>query len=485
MKAPVISSSGAPSTRALLALGGALVALSAYRWGVPLAAWIAPAPFLVVMRRAGGWRPRLVVLAVLLAATMVQVGKIVTAPVPWLMVFPFAVPSALTAWAILLGTEAARRRAGELAGVATFVALTGLGEWASYTFSPLGLWGTAASTQVDDLALLQLAAVAGVAGIGMVVAVVPAVLAMLAAAPRTRARVRAAVVAAAIVGGVHAGGAVRLFAHAGGPTLRVAAVVTDLGLDASGLPSPATLAANEDTLFARTRTAAARGAELVVWNEVATLVTPADEARLVARGQDAARALGVELVLAYGVVERTAPLLIDNKYVWLGTDGAVVETYRKHHPVPGEPSRRGTAPLVAHDHPWGRAAGAICYDYDFPAIARAHGRLGADLVVVPSSDWRGIDPFHTQIARIGAISGGFALVRSVRWATSAAFDAYGRTRATMAVGEHNDRIMLATVPVTRVPTLYARLGDAPVVAVALALLAAVMVRAARRRRRVT
>ena len=377
--------------------------------------------------------------------------------------------------------RSSRRRAGELAAIAAYVGLTGLGEWLSYSYSPLGLWGSAASTQVDNLALLQLASVAGVAGIGVVVAVVPAVIAMLLAAPATRVRLRAAVAAAALVVAVHAGGAVRLFAHQDGPTLRVAAVVTDVGLGERGLPDAAALAANEDALFARTQLAGERGAQLIVWNEAATIVLPADEPRLIARGQAAARALGAELVLAYAVLEEDAPLRLDNKYVWLAADGAIVETYRKHHPVPSEPSIRGTAPLVAHDHPWGRAAGAICYDYDFPAIARAHGRLGADLVVVPSSDWRGIDPFHTQIARIGAISGGFALVRSVRWATSAAFDAYGRTRATMAVDEQHDRVMLATVPVTRVPTIYAAVGDAPVVALCLALVAAVIVRARRRR----
>ncbi len=486
MKAPVLSSSSSPlasalSTRAWLALGAALVVIAAYRWGVPLAAWIAPVPFLIVMRRAERWRARLLVLAVLTIATTIQVGKIITAPLPLALAIPFALPAAVTGWLVLVASETTRRRAGELAAVATFVALTGLGEWFTYTYSPLGLWGTGASTQVDNLALLQLASVAGVAGIGLVIALVPAVIAMLLAAPATRARLRAAVAAAALVIAVHAGGAVRLFAHQGGPTLRVAAVVTDVGLGERGLPDAAALAANEDTLFARTRLAGQRGAELIVWNEAATIVPPADEARLIARGQAAARELGAELVLAYAVVEDDAPLRFDNKYVWLARDGAIVETYRKHHPVPGEPSMRGTAPLVAHDHPWGRAAGAICYDYDFPAVARAHGRLGADLVVVPSSDWRGIDPFHTQIARIGAISGGFALVRSVRWATSAAFDAYGRTRATMAVDEANDRVMLATVPVTRVPTLYARLGDAPVVALCLGLLAAVAIRARRRR----
>lgn len=140
----------------------------------------------------------------------------------------------------------------------------------------------------------------------------------------------------------------------------------------------------------------------------------------------------------------------------------------------------GTAPLVAHDHPWGRAAGAICYDYDFPAMARAHARLGAGLVVVPASDWRGIDPYHTQLARIGAISGGFSLVRSVRWATSAAFDAYGRTRATMDGFAADDLVMLATVPVTPVATVYARLGDTPVVTLCLTVLAAIGWRSRRR-----
>lgn len=471
------------STRALLALGAVLIAISAYRWGVSLAAWIAPAPFLLVMRRADRWRLRLLVLAVVTVASIVQVGKIITAPLPWAMAIPFALPSAASAWLVLLGTEAARRRAGELAGVATFAALSGLGEWLTFAFSPLGVWGTAASTQVDNLALLQLASVTGVAGIGMVVALVPATIAMLVGAPASRLRVRAALATAALVGGVHGWGAVRLFAHQGGPTVRVAAVVTDVGPGADGLPSPAALAANEDALFARTRIAAARGAQVIVWNEVATVVAPADEARLVARGAELARLHAVELVLAYGVLVRAQPPLYDNKFVWLGADGLAIETYRKHHPVPGEPSLRGTAPLVAHDHPWGRGAGAICYDYDFPAVARAHGRLGAGLVVVPSSDWRGIDPFHTQIARIGAISGGFALVRSVRWATSAAYDAYGRTRATMAVGEGDDQIMLATVPVTPVATIYLRVGDTPVVALSLALLVAVGVRAWRRRRR--
>ena len=72
-----------------------------------------------------------------------------------------------------------------------------------------------------------------------------------------------------------------------------------------------------------------------------------------------------------------------------------------------------------------------------------------------------------------AIEGGFALVRSTRWAASAAFDAYGRVRAFSSVDESNDGVMLATVPISRTPTLYAALGDLPVVLAAFYLVIAV------------
>lgn len=478
MTRPLDRPASAASTAALLALGALLVAISAYRWGVPLAAWVAPVPFLLVMRRVDTARGAIVVLAVLAVASFVQVVKIVTEPLPWFVAIPFSLPAAVMGWLVLLATEVVRRRTGEGTGWLAFVALTTLGEWASFTTSPLGVWGTAASTQVDDLALLQLVSVTGVAGVGLVVAAVPPAVAMALAAPMTDARRRGVAAVAALVLAVHAWGAARLFAVQTGPTLRVAAVVTDVGPGASGLPSDAELAANEAALFDRTREAAARGAELVVWNEAATIVLPDDEARLVDRGAATARELAVELVMAYGVTAR-APLWFDNKYVWFAADGRVLETYRKHHPVPGEPSQRGTEPIVAHDHPWGRAAGAICYDYDFPEVARAHAREGAGLVVVPSSDWRGIDPFHTQIARIGAISGGFSLVRPVRWATSAAFDAYGRVRATQPGFGEDSHVMLATVPAAPVPTVYGALGDAPVVGASLTALAGVAARLAR------
>ncbi|HVJ22078.1 MAG TPA: nitrilase-related carbon-nitrogen hydrolase, partial [Polyangiaceae bacterium] len=167
----------------------------------------------------------------------------------------------------------------------------------------------------------------------------------------------------------------------------------------------------------------------------------------------------IDLVLAYALVQHRAPLLFDNKYLFITDAGEIVDEYRKHHPVPGEPSIRGDEPLRVIERPYGRVAGAICYDYDFPAMAREHARLGAELVVIPASDWRGIDPVHTLMSRVRAIEGGFALVRSARWAASGAFDARGRIRGWMSMTEPNERVDVVSVPVGREPTLYAACGD--------------------------
>ena len=75
------------------------------------------------------------------------------------------------------------------------------------------------------------------------------------------------------------------------------------------------------------------------------------------------------------------------------------------------------------------------------------------------------------MARVRAIEGGFSLVRATRAGTSAAFDPYGRVRASMSAWEENERVMLATVPTARVATPYTRVGDVPVVLLAVLVLA--------------
>jgi len=164
--------------------------------------------------------------------------------------------------------------------------------------------------------------------------------------------------------------------------------------------------------------------------------------------------------MAYLVVLDEQHFRYDNKYVWITAAGDVAEQYSKHFPVPGEPKTAGTKPIEVLQRPYGKVAGAICYDDDCPKLAREHSLLGAELVVVPSSDWFGIQPYHAQMARMRAIEGGFSILRPVRWSTSVAYDNKGRLLQSADYFE-NERVMLAEIPILHIATLYSRLGDWP------------------------
>jgi apolipoprotein N-acyltransferase len=452
--------------RAWLVIGIAITVFVGNRYNIAPLAWVAAVPWLLSLRQLSGWRDHLLLFVCLQIAYFIALVKIVTDPLPMTFAFMFSIPVAISAFVLYELFEAGRRRLGDGWGVVLFVSLTVANEWLATYTSPMGSWGSLAYTQIDNLPLMQLASVFGLTGITALLACTSALAAVLIASPERRRFLVPLAVALVLILAAHGYGAVRLAGDISGPLVTVGGVVSDGAFD--GQPRVDDKAQQND-LFDLSRTAVERGAELVVWNEVAAIVSAASEPAFLARGQQFAQEHGVDLVLAYGVPEEGTQMFA-NQYVWLTPNGPI-ETYLKHHPVPSEPSIAGDDPLVVHDRPFGRAAGAICYDYDFPAMGRTHSRLGADLVVVPSSDWRGIDPYHTQMASVRGIEGGFSVVRPVWAATSGAFDAYGRPRGTMNFFE-GERVFVARVPATQIDTIYRHIGDLIPLLALIALLAA-------------
>ena len=420
------------------------------RYNVAPLGWVAAVPWLVYLRQRAGWRDRVLLLVALQVAHFLALFKIVTEPLTVSFAVMFSIPVALSVFALYEVFESMRRRVGDGWGIVLFPALIVLNEWLGSYVSPMGSWGSLAYSQIDNLQFLQLASVFGLTGVSALLAASSAVAAVLMANEERRRFVPAVVAVTVLSVAAHGYGAVRIAGDIPGELVAVAGVVSE------ALEFRTDDAPEQDALFAASLAAVERGAELVVWNEAATIVSGGAEAAFLERGQQFAREHGVDLVMAFGVTQEDSNLFA-NQYTWLTPQGAL-ETYLKHHPVPGEPSIAGDAPLVVHDRPYGRAAGAICYDYDFPALGRTHGRLGAGLVVVPSSDWKGIDPYHTKMASVRGIESGFSVVRPARAAMSGAFDAFGRPRATMDYYE-GDRMFIARVPTLRIETIYSRIGD--------------------------
>lgn len=444
----------------LMAAGSALLFLSSMRFGVAELGWIAFAPFLAAMYTDGGLKRHLWLFAVIAVAMTLTVGKIVTDQVPWFMAPMFSIPGAVFCFATISLAAAAHRRLGLRWGLYLFPSLAVTMEWLQYSFTDGGSWGALAYTQLDNLPLIQFVSLTGITGVSFLVGLGSS---LTAAAYTVGPRavkgdfpLFAVLTVAALVYGQ-----LRLSQDAPGVPMRVAAVSSPLEVKElfAAINDISALRKYDDEFFARTEKAAALGAKTVVWNEAATIVAPADEAAFTARGQAMAKDREIILVMSYGVLLSSKPPHMENKYRMILPDGTVTDEYFKRHPVPGEGIVKGTKHAKVIPVTGGTLGGAICYDFDFPHIALDNARDGAGLVLLPSSDWRGIDPIHSRMARANAVAAGVAMVRSVRAATSLITDQYGRELGSMRYYGEGDGVMVAAVPAQAVPTLYVKTGD--------------------------
>ena len=441
-----------------LFLGVALLAATHFRFGIDALTWVAWVPFLRFLRLRPGVGPAFMVIVAGIVAFTLGVLKIVTPPLPMAIAVGFGVPIGLmlTVPAVAYGTLRPRleHRMPALTAL-LFPALMGLGEWSQSTFTELGSWGAAAHTQLDNLALLQLASITGAAGVSFVIYLVNvAVERALWGQHRLLGASLGAVLAIQGVGGMRLASL-----ETNTDVVRVAAVGTEATFGGAPLPDSAELAAINDGIERRVRQAAAQGAEIVVFNEGATLTLPNDRPAFEARWAALADELDIEMVAAWIVPVQLDPLQYENVSVTFRPDGTGTPPYLKHHPVPGEPAIPGTGPLPALDTASARVGTAICYDGDFPRLGLGHARNGVDLLAVPSSDWRGIDPIHTEMLRLRAIEGGYSVVRSTRLGLSAGIDAGGRFRGTQSAYDTGDKVLLVDVPRAQIATLYRWWGD--------------------------
>lgn len=438
-------------------LAGIITIFAAHlSYGMDAAAWISSLPFLIYLDRTKGFKSRLFFYSALLAAWSFATAKIISPPIPYGLVFLYSVPLSLFHLPAYLIWGRFRE---EKFAVLIFPAVFVLIEWLQYTFTPFASWGVAAYTQVNTPVMMQFLSVFGMAGLGFLIYWVNSSLAEFVAGRKRNVLNLYAPLSAVIL--VLIFGMVRYSSGNSSETktMKLAAVGTDSEVSGLPLPSKESNAKVIETLFGRTRQAANAGAKLIVWNEASAFILPEDENAWTDSLAAIAAELNIGLVAAYVVPVSTDPLKYENKYQFFDSAGNSIYTYHKHQPVPGEPAINGTEKLNVFNMNGAKTGAAICYDYDFPYLAKAFGNLDADLVAVPSSDWKGIDPIHTQMAAFRALEQGHSILRSTRFGLSAAIDPYGKMIAKMSSFDANNKIMLAELPVRKVRTVYSVIGD--------------------------
>ena len=373
----------------------------------------------------------------------------------------FAIPYALDALAF------GPKKAAAIQTLVFPLAYTCL-EFAVGSLNPLGSMGLLAYSQLDFLALAQLASVTGMWGITFLLTWWGSVVTFAVAQYLTKrplGQIGALYVAV--------GGLVVLVGHwrlshknpPGGA--RVASLHVQ---DRAGLSrlwtvhktNPAAFRATSDSvihqLMLATRQQARVGAQVVVWSEVSPPIYAADESRLLDSLKQLTRETGV-LLIASPYVYETAPQKDQNKLWLIDPLGRLIFTHLKYGGNIIEGCEQGDGQLQAAETPLGKLSAVICWDGDFPQTMRQVSTLEAGLLLIPAADWQAIDPLHTIVAQFRGIENGCSVVRQTLSGRSVMADPYGRVVAQMDHFTTTHWLMQGQLPTQRIPTIYGLLGD--------------------------
>ena len=345
--------------------------------------------------------------------------------------------------------------------------------------SPAATWGSLAYTQYGELPLMQVAAFAGLWGITFLMAWSASTFDWALGQQFDWAIVHAPVLmCAGALGITLLGGTLRLmWAPTDRPSFRAAMLNRPVDLFVPGeitriaegrvMPDERgrvaeKLARLHDWFLEGSRREAHAGARLVAWPETNLLIFKEDESSFIERARQLAMLEHVYLAIGMGTVHLGDPLPLENKLVLIDTHGKVAISYLKSHAVVGWEAgimKRGDGrlPVVATDD--GRIGGAVCFDADFPEFIRQAGMAAADLLVVPSNDWRELKALHGQMAVFRAIENGVSLVRPASSGISRAADPWGRELGVADYFAPGDRTLTVQVPIGGIRTIYARAGD--------------------------
>lgn len=446
---------------AILAAAATLLSGAAFYFGAGLnpkwwLVWVAALPVLLVAPSLPwGW-------ALLVAFAANALGALsfwnylrhyLQFPPSAIAVYLFA-PAAGIALAVLLFRSFFRRGQVWLAVLAfpsLIVAYQYLAELA------LGTFGNTAYTQLNNLPVLQLAAVSGMWGIGFVVLLfAPAVAAAILSRGETRRKL--ALMLAAVLICVYGYGAWRLRST---PAPAHPIVVGLVSTEFPNNISPESDAQRMQLLqeyAAQASALAARGAKIVVLPEMSVQVSPSlsDEANRLF--EQTARDSGAQVLL--GVLNQTSSGRFNEARLYLPS-GAIGAVYRKLHLVPV--AEAGTTPTEDYsvlDQPEGTTGIAICRDMDYPNPARTYGADSVGLLLVPAWDFDIDREWHGHMALMRGVEYGYSIVRSAKVGFLTVSDDRGRVLAEASTTPNAPfTSLLATVPVRHDWTLYQALGD--------------------------
>lgn len=447
----------------MLLVGFVAYVFSGGRWNIGVTAWIWPFAFLYFSRQTKTKRQFLLLAAAIAAGNVIKwpdlldTGYLLSAvfcllwSVCWIL--PFLADR-------LLAQKLPGSFFSSLIFPAVFVSLECL-----RALTPVGSLGLLAYTQAGFLPLMQVASLIGSYGVSFLLFWFGAVT-VTAAEKRPRWKPAAGVCFALLAASV-CFGCIRLATVPAGAknTVRVASVVGpfyEKYEDGTYAEIP-----TEESLgyfLSEAQRAADGGAKIACWNEEAFALDDTEEPLLTDAAITFAKEHGMILIVGYETADTDGSENGEsvNKTILVLPDGSVTEYIKTNLiplvELPGYVKGSGAVPRVTTDA--GVISSVICFDDTFIGFIRE--KTGAaDVLFVPSWDWRGVKRAHTDLSAFRAVENGYAVVKPSYDGVSAAFDRQGRVIGRFDTADTGfDTVQFADVPIKGVPTVYAKIGGA-------------------------
>ncbi|MFI5304993.1 MAG: nitrilase-related carbon-nitrogen hydrolase, partial [Nitrospiria bacterium] len=432
------------------------------KWNIPIAAWLAPAFLLHFLHSQSPGAGFTIAVGVVAVAFFFSWKGL--APLPFPAYIGFIV---ILAFFFILPFLSDRLLIPYFPGFLStlvFPITLVLFEILTARLSPYGSWGSVAYTQYGNLSLMQVASVTGIYGITFLIGWFGSTLAWAwgsGFSPQTFPGIGIYMVF--LAGTLLVGGKRLALNHHDTPTVRVALVTeSDLPSNRSFMSAAQAFMGNKslddttwgnirqtstevlDSLFLLSEREAKAGAKIIIWAEAAGLVVAEEEATILRRATSFAREHQIFLALPVATVHREPPRF-ENKVAMVTPEGNIAWLYHKSRPVPGPESARtirGDSTPRTIDTPYGRLGVLICFDADFPFLARPFEKAKIDILLVPASDWKDIDPIHSQMAVFRGVEIGASVLRPARAGLSIATDPYGRVIACQDYFSTSDRTLV-------------------------------------------
>ena len=199
------------------------------------------------------------------------------------------------------------------------------------------------------------------------------------------------------------------------------------------------------------------GAQIVVWPEVAAEGFKEDLDAVLAQARDIAQQEGIYLAVGLNVIGPNSGTEGENRLVIIDPRGEVVVNQLKYGC--SSPRMYGfDVPTV--ETPYGKLAGVICCDLEYPYVIRQASQKGVDILLVPSFEPTAENILaHSQMTPFRAIENGVSIFRPTSQGISLAIDPYGRIMGSMDATRADERVFVMQVPNHRVFTIYSVVGE--------------------------